>query len=140
MSYISIIKYCSCKLKGVAPGCYVKDYRRSLHVSYAYRILEYRWDIENYLVLGPVHASRRLPFDKSKTKEPNSASVEPLDCNPLKIDRVLQEKLETTKALALGAGTGVHHTLFLNAISANDLQMLYENALLNTTTRFATLV
>ncbi|XP_020692326.1 BRCA1-associated RING domain protein 1 isoform X1 [Dendrobium catenatum] len=74
----SKIKCCSCGLKGAALGCYVKSCKRSFHVPCAYQILECRWDTENYLVLCPTHASRRLPCDKPKTKKSNSALVEPL--------------------------------------------------------------
>ncbi|XP_020584909.1 BRCA1-associated RING domain protein 1 isoform X2 [Phalaenopsis equestris] len=50
-----------------------------------------------------------------------------MDVDPLKMDRVLQERLEVAEALAVkAAGTVVRHTLFLNAIAADDVQMLYE--------------
>ncbi|KAH0466639.1 hypothetical protein IEQ34_003877 [Dendrobium chrysotoxum] len=63
-----IIRCRSCRLKRVALDYYVKDYRRSFHVPYAYQILECHRDTRNYLVLCPVHASGRLPCDKLKKK------------------------------------------------------------------------
>ncbi|KAH0464223.1 hypothetical protein IEQ34_007009 [Dendrobium chrysotoxum] len=59
------IKKGNAVLKGVAPGRYVKDCRRIFHIPYAYQILEYCWDTKNYLVLYPIHTSRKLFCDEN---------------------------------------------------------------------------
>lgn len=73
----SKLKCFSCGLKGAALGCYVKSCRKTFHVPCAYEILQCRWDVENYLVLCPDHASRKLPCDKSKSKKSKSSLVVP---------------------------------------------------------------
>ncbi|PKA52113.1 Protein breast cancer susceptibility 1-like [Apostasia shenzhenica] len=74
LSRSSKIKCGSCGLKGAALGCYVQSCRKSFHVPCAYEILECRWDCENFLLLCPVHASRKLPCDRSNSKKSKTNS------------------------------------------------------------------
>ncbi|XP_009627211.1 BRCA1-associated RING domain protein 1-like [Nicotiana tomentosiformis] len=59
----------SCGMKGAALGCYVKSCRRSYHVPCAFEIQDCRWDMDNYLMLCPIHKSTKFPTEKSKSRK-----------------------------------------------------------------------
>ncbi|XP_010537742.1 PREDICTED: protein BREAST CANCER SUSCEPTIBILITY 1 homolog [Tarenaya hassleriana] len=61
---------CSCcGLKGAALGCYYDSCKRSFHVSCAKLIPECRWDSDNFVMLCPLHASTKLPCEKTCPKQ-----------------------------------------------------------------------
>ncbi|XP_045804839.1 protein BREAST CANCER SUSCEPTIBILITY 1 homolog [Trifolium pratense] len=59
------IKCSFCGLKGAALGCFEKSCRRSFHVPCAKWTPECRWDMENFVMLCPVHSSSMLPYESS---------------------------------------------------------------------------
>ncbi|XP_027338663.1 protein BREAST CANCER SUSCEPTIBILITY 1 homolog [Abrus precatorius] len=59
------IKCSFCGLKGAALGCYEKTCRRSFHVPCAKWTSQCRWDMENFVMLCPLHTSSLLPCEKS---------------------------------------------------------------------------
>ncbi|KAJ1691639.1 hypothetical protein LUZ63_015794 [Rhynchospora breviuscula] len=63
-----------CGLKGAALGCFNEKCRKSYHPPCAYRILECRWDTENYCMLCPDHASEELPCDSGPTTSDTEAN------------------------------------------------------------------
>ncbi|OMO74993.1 hypothetical protein CCACVL1_16363 [Corchorus capsularis] len=63
------IKCCCCGLKGAALGCYEKSCRKSFHVPCAKLIPQCRWDTENFVMLCPLHASSKLPNEKSESQK-----------------------------------------------------------------------
>ncbi|KAG8082659.1 hypothetical protein GUJ93_ZPchr0014g47449 [Zizania palustris] len=80
----SKIKCSVCGLKGAALGCLVKSCRKSFHVPCAHGISGCRWDEENFVMLCPSHASKKLPCERSKSKNkkamlPRSSSDTMLD-------------------------------------------------------------
>uniref|UniRef100_A0A0E0PBI1 RING-type E3 ubiquitin transferase BRCA1 n=1 Tax=Oryza rufipogon TaxID=4529 RepID=A0A0E0PBI1_ORYRU len=64
----SKIKCSVCGLKGAALGCLVKSCRKSFHVPCAHGISGCRWDDENFVMLCPSHSSKKLPCERSKSK------------------------------------------------------------------------
>lgn len=72
------LKCTSCGLKGAALGCYAKSCRRSYHVPCAYEIEGCRWEMDEFLMLCPAHASQKFPSEKSKkpaVKKCSSAQI-----------------------------------------------------------------
>ncbi|XP_061370046.1 protein BREAST CANCER SUSCEPTIBILITY 1 homolog [Gastrolobium bilobum] len=63
------IKCSFCGLKGAALGCYDKSCRRSFHVPCAKLTSQCRWDMENFVMLCPIHASSILPCESSVSQE-----------------------------------------------------------------------
>ncbi|CAL0301265.1 unnamed protein product [Lupinus luteus] len=63
------IKCCLCGLKGAALGCYEKSCRKSFHVPCAKLTSQCRWDMENFVMLCPLHASSKLPCESSGSQE-----------------------------------------------------------------------
>ncbi|KAK7303081.1 hypothetical protein RJT34_13980 [Clitoria ternatea] len=63
------IKCGLCGLKGAALGCYEKSCRRSFHVPCAKWTSRCRWDMENFVMLCPLHASYVLPCDGSGSQK-----------------------------------------------------------------------
>ncbi|XP_078166933.1 BRCA1-associated RING domain protein 1-like isoform X1 [Carex rostrata] len=68
MMRASKIKCIKCGLKGAALGCYSQSCRRSYHFLCAHETPGCRWDMVNFLLLCPVHSSKKLPCDRSKSK------------------------------------------------------------------------
>uniref|UniRef100_A0A0D9W739 RING-type E3 ubiquitin transferase BRCA1 n=1 Tax=Leersia perrieri TaxID=77586 RepID=A0A0D9W739_9ORYZ len=64
----SKIKCSVCGLKGAALGCLVKSCRKSFHVPCAHGISGCRWDEENFVMLCPSHSSKKLPCERSKSR------------------------------------------------------------------------
>ncbi|XLT38271.1 hypothetical protein HN873_069563 [Arachis hypogaea] len=62
------IKCGFCGLKGAALGCYEKSCRRSFHVPCAKWTTHCRWDMENFVMLCPLHTSCILPCESSGSK------------------------------------------------------------------------
>ncbi|KAL2900258.1 BRCA1-associated RING domain protein 1 [Bienertia sinuspersici] len=60
------LKCTTCGLKGAALGCFAKSCRRSYHVPCAYEISGCRWDMNEFLMLCPTHASQKFPSERSK--------------------------------------------------------------------------
>ncbi|KAK8951163.1 hypothetical protein KSP39_PZI004280 [Platanthera zijinensis] len=77
ISRASKLKCCSCGLKGAALGCIVERCRKTFHVPCAIDIPECRWDIENFSVLCPTHASNKFPCERAKSKKSTNPSVKP---------------------------------------------------------------
>ncbi|KAJ1414202.1 Zinc finger, RING-type [Sesbania bispinosa] len=63
------IKCSFCGFKGAALGCYEKSCRRSFHVTCAKWTSQCRWDMENFVMLCPLHASSVLPYESSGSKQ-----------------------------------------------------------------------
>ncbi|KAJ7969045.1 Protein BREAST CANCER SUSCEPTIBILITY 1 like [Quillaja saponaria] len=63
------IKCCFCGVKGAALGCYEKSCRRSFHVPCARLTPQCRWDMDNFVMLCPLHASSKLPSETSGSHE-----------------------------------------------------------------------
>ncbi|OMO98242.1 hypothetical protein CCACVL1_04278 [Corchorus capsularis] len=59
------LKCSKCGQKGAALGCYLKSCRRSYHYPCAKEIQKCRWDLDNFLLLCPAHASAKFPNEKS---------------------------------------------------------------------------
>ncbi|KAK4254598.1 hypothetical protein QN277_009956 [Acacia crassicarpa] len=66
------IKCSFCGLKGAALGCFEKSCRRSFHVTCAKCTSQCRWDMDNFVMLCPLHASLKLPCESTGT--PNRSS------------------------------------------------------------------
>ncbi|MCD9639447.1 hypothetical protein HAX54_023998 [Datura stramonium] len=62
------LKCSSCGMKGAALGCYLKSCRRSYHVPCAFEIQDCRWDMENFVMMCPIHKSVKFPSEKSKSE------------------------------------------------------------------------
>ncbi|XP_028759187.1 protein BREAST CANCER SUSCEPTIBILITY 1 homolog isoform X1 [Neltuma alba] len=62
------IKCSFCGLKGAALGCFEKTCRRSFHVTCAKYTSQCRWDMDNFVMLCPPHASLKLPCDSTGTQ------------------------------------------------------------------------
>ncbi|TYH87929.1 hypothetical protein ES332_D01G152500v1 [Gossypium tomentosum] len=62
------IKCSCCGLKGAALGCYEKSCRKSFHVPCAKLVSQCRWDVDNFVILCPLHASSKLPNEKSESQ------------------------------------------------------------------------
>ncbi|MBA0580700.1 hypothetical protein Gorai_022906, partial [Gossypium raimondii] len=62
------IKCSCCGLKGAALGCYEKSCRKSFHVPCAKLVSQCRWDADNFVILCPLHASSKLPNEKSESQ------------------------------------------------------------------------
>ncbi|GMI70669.1 hypothetical protein HRI_000736200 [Hibiscus trionum] len=62
------IKCSCCGLKGAALGCYEKSCRKSFHVPCAKLVSQCRWDTDNFVMLCPLHASSKLPNEKSESQ------------------------------------------------------------------------
>ncbi|MED6120380.1 hypothetical protein PIB30_020394 [Stylosanthes scabra] len=62
------IKCGFCGLKGAALGCYEKSCRKSFHVPCAKWTSHCRWDMENFVMLCPLHTSCILPCERSGVK------------------------------------------------------------------------
>ncbi|KAF7842918.1 protein BREAST CANCER SUSCEPTIBILITY 1-like protein isoform X1 [Senna tora] len=62
------IKCGFCGVKGAALGCYEKSCRRSFHVPCAKLTSTCRWDMDNFVILCPLHASLKLPCESSGTQ------------------------------------------------------------------------
>ncbi|KAK7331405.1 hypothetical protein VNO77_25629 [Canavalia gladiata] len=69
------IKCSLCGLKGAALGCYEKICRRSFHVPCAKWTSECRWDMENFVMLCPLHASSMLPCESSGSQKRRKKSI-----------------------------------------------------------------
>lgn len=63
------LKCSSCGMKGAALGCYVTSCRRSYHVPCAFEIQDCQWDMENFVMLCPIHKSVKFPSEKSKSRK-----------------------------------------------------------------------
>ncbi|MCD7455767.1 hypothetical protein HAX54_029551 [Datura stramonium] len=63
------LKCSSCGMKGAALGCYLKSCRRSYHVPCAFEIQDCRWDMENFVMMCPIHKSVKFPSEKSKSRK-----------------------------------------------------------------------
>ncbi|KAF3785916.1 BREAST CANCER SUSCEPTIBILITY 1-like protein [Nymphaea thermarum] len=61
------IRCTDCGIKGAALGCYEKSCRKSYHVPCAKSIAECRWDMENFVMLCPLHYSLQLPKEKEQS-------------------------------------------------------------------------
>lgn len=59
------IKCSFCGLKGAALGCFEKSCRRSFHVACAKWTSQCRWDMDNFVMLCPLHASLKLPCEST---------------------------------------------------------------------------
>lgn len=55
------IKCSLCGIKGAALGCYEKSCRKSFHVPCAKMVPQCRWDMDNFVMLCPLHTSSKLP-------------------------------------------------------------------------------
>lgn len=66
------LKCTSCGLKGAALGCYEKSCRRTYHVPCSLKLVNCRWDVENYLLLCPAHSKLKFPEEKSNFSENSS--------------------------------------------------------------------
>ncbi|MED6183341.1 hypothetical protein PIB30_037068 [Stylosanthes scabra] len=62
------IKCGFCGLKGAALGCYEKSCRRSFHIPCAKWTSQCRWDMQNFVMLCPLHTSCILPCERSGLK------------------------------------------------------------------------
>ncbi|PPD92176.1 hypothetical protein GOBAR_DD10896 [Gossypium barbadense] len=62
------IKCSCCGLKGAALGCYEKSCRKTFHVPCAKLVSQCRWDVDNFVILCPLHASSKLPNEKSESQ------------------------------------------------------------------------
>ncbi|KAH0463832.1 hypothetical protein IEQ34_006618 [Dendrobium chrysotoxum] len=60
-----------------------------------FHILECHWDTKNNLVLCPIHASRRLPYDIAEIKKSNSTSVNPLVSSDPDISYIIKRPYAT---------------------------------------------
>ncbi|CAL0334681.1 unnamed protein product [Lupinus luteus] len=69
------IKCCFCGLKGAALGCYEKSCRKSFHVPCAKLTSLCRWDMENFVMLCPLHVSSKLPSERSGSQERSNKST-----------------------------------------------------------------
>uniref|UniRef100_A0A7N0T7R9 Uncharacterized protein n=1 Tax=Kalanchoe fedtschenkoi TaxID=63787 RepID=A0A7N0T7R9_KALFE len=78
------LKCSKCGLKGAALGCYDKSCKKSFHVTCAMELSGCRWDIDDFLLLCPNHASVKFPQEKSHI--PKTASVK--DFAPVQMSRV----------------------------------------------------
>ncbi|KAK4366050.1 hypothetical protein RND71_013930 [Anisodus tanguticus] len=71
------LKCSSCGMKGAALGCYVKSCRRSYHVPCAFEIQDCRWDMDDFVMLCPIHKSVKFPSEKSKSRKHVRREVHP---------------------------------------------------------------
>lgn len=55
-----------CGLRGAPLGCFEKSCRKSYHVPCAVEIEDCRWDVEDYLLLCPIHSSVKFPREKAQ--------------------------------------------------------------------------
>lgn len=62
-----------CGLKGAALGCLVKSCRKSYHLPCARGVSDCRWDEGEFVMLCPSHSSKRLPCERSKSKNKKAA-------------------------------------------------------------------
>ncbi|KAE8688021.1 hypothetical protein F3Y22_tig00111005pilonHSYRG00168 [Hibiscus syriacus] len=69
------IKCSCCGLKGAALGCYERSCRKSFHVPCAKLVSQCRWDTDNFVILCPLHASSKLPREKSESQGSRKRSV-----------------------------------------------------------------
>ncbi|KAG6471070.1 protein BREAST CANCER SUSCEPTIBILITY 1 homolog [Zingiber officinale] len=60
------IKCSCCGVKGAALGCYEKSCRKSFHFTCAKLMAECKWDTQNFVMLCPLHASIKLPYEVSE--------------------------------------------------------------------------
>ncbi|KAI5447564.1 protein BREAST CANCER SUSCEPTIBILITY 1 homolog [Lathyrus oleraceus] len=88
------IKCSFCGLKGAALGCYEKSCRRSFHVTCAKWTPECRWDMENFVMLCPLHATSKLPYESSGShhRSKTLAATKAKSCN-LKHDTASQSRI-----------------------------------------------
>lgn len=63
------IKCSCCSIKGAALGCFDRSCRKSFHFTCAKLIPECRWDIENFVMLCPLHSSSKLPIEVSEPQK-----------------------------------------------------------------------
>ncbi|KAI4297361.1 hypothetical protein L6164_037256 [Bauhinia variegata] len=63
------IKCSLCGLKGAALGCYEKSCRRSFHIPCAKWTSQCRWDMDNFVILCPLHAASKLPCEISDSRQ-----------------------------------------------------------------------
>ncbi|KAM3355915.1 BRCA1-associated RING domain protein 1 [Capsicum galapagoense] len=82
LSRAAKLKCSSCDLKGAALGCYVRSCRRSYHVPCAFEIQDCRWDMDNYVMLCPIHRSVKFPGEKSKSRKHVRREVHPETFHP----------------------------------------------------------
>ncbi|CAN4093563.1 unnamed protein product [Withania somnifera] len=81
------LKCSSCGMKGAALGCYVKSCRRSYHVPCAFEIQDCQWDMENFVMLCPIHKSVKFPSEKSKSRKHVRREVHPVS-SPLTTEQL----------------------------------------------------
>ncbi|XP_058765353.1 protein BREAST CANCER SUSCEPTIBILITY 1 homolog [Vicia villosa] len=88
------IKCSFCGLKGAALGCYEKSCRRSFHVTCAKWTPECRWDMENFVMLCPLHAPSKLPYESSGShhRSKTLAATKAKSCS-LKHDTTTQSRI-----------------------------------------------
>ncbi|KMT05903.1 hypothetical protein BVRB_7g165610 [Beta vulgaris subsp. vulgaris] len=119
------LKCTTCGLKGAALGCYAKSCRRSYHVTCAYEIAECRWDMTDFLMLCPHHASQKFPSEKVRkpaVKKCSSAEVHLVSsCNE-------QKKLHDLDFWATSPTGAKNWVLCGSSLSADEKYMLVKFA------------
>ncbi|CAM8923196.1 unnamed protein product [Rhodiola kirilowii] len=107
------LKCSKCGRKGAALGCYEKSCKKSFHVTCAMEISGCRWNLDDFLMLCPNHASTKFPDEKSHIVK--NTTVE--DAVPYKMSKDL-EKLWVTSE------TGAKEWLFCGSALTNDEKLL----------------
>uniref|UniRef100_A0A453CIH4 PHD-type domain-containing protein n=1 Tax=Aegilops tauschii subsp. strangulata TaxID=200361 RepID=A0A453CIH4_AEGTS len=65
-----------CGLKGAALGCLFKSCRKSYHLPCARGVSGCRWDEGEFVMLCPTHSSKRLPCERSNSKNKKAAQLQ----------------------------------------------------------------
>ncbi|KAL5702380.1 non-specific serine/threonine protein kinase [Ranunculus cassubicifolius] len=68
LSRAAKLKCNKCNLKGAGLGCVVESCRKSFHVPCAIDS-DCRWDMENFVMLCPTHATKKFPSERSTSKK-----------------------------------------------------------------------
>ncbi|GAU35897.1 hypothetical protein TSUD_383890 [Trifolium subterraneum] len=113
------IKCSFCGLKGAALGCFEKSCRRSFHVPCAKWTPECRWDMENFVMLCPLHASSMLPYESSgsqhRSKKLTASKVKSYSC-----------KHDTTSQSRVTHGSHKKIVLCCSALSVQERDVVSE--------------
>ncbi|CAI8590892.1 unnamed protein product [Vicia faba] len=113
------IKCSFCGLKGAALGCYEKSCRKSFHVTCAKLTPECRWDMENFVMLCPLHAPSKLPYESSGShhRSKTLAATKAKSCTV---------KLDTTSQSRIAHGSHKKIVLCCSALSVQERDVVSE--------------
>ncbi|OIW14030.1 hypothetical protein TanjilG_11375 [Lupinus angustifolius] len=113
------IKCCFCGLKGAALGCYEKSCRKSFHVPCAKLTSLCRWDMENFVMLCPLHASSKLPSESSGSQERSNKST-------ARERKTLARKHDNTGQSQTAHGSYNKLVLCCSALSVQEMSVVSE--------------